>query len=337
MTGWMTASEAMSALGVKRRTLYTYASRGWIGTRPLDGRSKLYRRSDVDRLRERASTHRSRQTLAREALSWGEPVLTTRVSGIDRDGPYYRGVPALDLMDCTLHDVAELLWGTSVTWPEVLCARTVETIDDLRRAVDGLPRRPDPLQQAAQIATHVQCWAGLPSHPDLQAAQILCAEHGLNASTFTARVVASTGADLYAVVVAALAAFSGPRHGTASIELAALLANPARLRSAILNGQVPGFEHPLYPDGDPRGAALLERCPPQGALQQAVSSCEVLSLHPNLDAGLLAVCESHDLPPSTAPMLFAAGRTLGWLAHALEQRETPGLLRPRGRFAEWTA
>ncbi|MET0386238.1 MAG: citrate/2-methylcitrate synthase, partial [Polyangiales bacterium] len=94
---------------------------------------------------------------------------------------------------------------------------------------------------------------------------ILCADHELNASTFTARIAASTGADLYACLSAAMHTLSGGRHGGASARVEALLREidrPARaasvLRERFARGEnTPGFGHPLYPDGDPRGHALV--------------------------------------------------------------------------------
>jgi citrate synthase len=100
----------------------------------------------------------------------------------------------------------------------------------------------------------------------LRSALVLCADHDLNASTFAARVAASTGADLYACLAAALAAFSGPRHGGASEQVELLVqeaGTPERAAAAVgdrlrRGERLPGFGHPLYPEGDPRAALLLE-------------------------------------------------------------------------------
>jgi citrate synthase len=330
---WITAAQATERLGVKRRTLYTYASRGWIGTRALDGRRKLYRSADVERLRDRANAQRSHAVRAAQALSWGQPVLSTQVSGIDRDGPYYRGVCALDLVDEPLERVAERLWGCGEQlWPPRTLADRTTDLHTLRRWVDRLDRAHDPLVQAVRLVSAVRDWCGLPEHADLTAAQVLCADHGLNPSTFTARVVASTGADLTTCVVGALASFSGPAHGNASVQL-----------GRALDGQSvagdPGFGHPLYPDGDPRAEALLSRFdlaqPVFDGLRAQIESRAGAGVHPNVDAGLAALCLAHGLPWSAGPRIFLVGRLCGWIAHALEQRETPGLLRPRGHFAGW--
>src|SRR5690606_38814967 len=99
----------------------------------------------------------------------------------------------------------------------------------------------------------------------VRGALVLCAEHELNVSAFAARVVASTGAHLHATVCTGLAALSGPRHGGATARAHALigeaLASPSPADHVAARWQrgddLPGFGHALYPDGDPRAAALL--------------------------------------------------------------------------------
>jgi citrate synthase len=208
---------------VKRATLYTYASRGQVRVRKVGGRRKQYFAADIEALAQRSVAHAGRFPRAAAALAWGEPVLSTRISAIDRDGPYYRTIPAVDLVDRTLPELASLLWQTPPRdWPPTGAARAVD-VHALRRAIDALDLPDDPVDQAHALAAYARDAADLPDHPDFTAALALCVDHELNASTFTARVVASTGADLRACVVAALAAFSGPRHGVASLGLADLL------------------------------------------------------------------------------------------------------------------
>jgi citrate synthase len=183
----------------------------------------------------------------------------------------------------------------------------------------------------------------------VNAALVLCADHELNASTFAARVAASTGADLQACLLAALATFLGPRHGTASLEVEALLdevPRPARaeavVRARTTRGQaVPGFGHRLYPDGDPRATALLalvrqavRRPVPRLRVLDAVieATARVRGERPNIDTALVAAALAIGLPRGAGAALFAVGRTAGWVAHVLEQRESPTLLRPRARY-----
>lgn len=180
----------------------------------------------------------------------------------------------------------------------------------------------------------------------LSAALILCADHELNVSAFTARCVASAGSSPYAVVIAALSALQGYRHGGHTAQASALLAAAAHgVRPAIagyLKGgdNVPGFGHPLYPAGDPRGRCLLamldERYPGAASVRLANDLCAAVAgidgRQPTLDFAL-AVLAATIAAPRHAPLaLFALGRTAGWLAHAGEQYALDQLIRPRARY-----
>ena len=191
---------------------------------------------------------------------------------------------------------------------------------------------------------HLQCaqaWALDAQGADLvRMALVLCADHELNASGFTARCVASTGASLRAAVVGGLAALTGGRHGgtTARVEalwdeLGEALA-PARLRQRLARGEtLPGFGHHLYPEGDVRAALLLEMLPRQGPA--AALTAEVMALTglaPSVDFALVALRRHLQLPAGSAFGLFALGRCAGWLAQALEQRATRQIIRPRAAY-----
>ncbi|MFL5348613.1 MAG: citrate synthase family protein [Hyalangium sp.] len=184
----------------------------------------------------------------------------------------------------------------------------------------------------------------------LDRALVLCADHELNVSTFTARVTASSGADLYACVSAALAALSGPKHGGACDRIEALMQEVGRperaatvVRERLRRGEaVPGFGHQLYPEGDPRTPPLLEvawatRPEPVGVrVVRAVVETMAKAGHPppTVDIGLVALAAALGLPPGAAAAVFAVGRAAGWVAHVLEQREQGHLLRPRARYVE---
>src|SRR5438045_3369002 len=117
------AAEAARLLGVKRATLYAYASRGLVRSEPAPtGRGHRYSRSDLLRLRTRGDARAGHGPVAAGALRWGEPVLATAISFIADDGPRYRGAPAIELSRSASYEtVAELLWsGTrsaSSPWP----------------------------------------------------------------------------------------------------------------------------------------------------------------------------------------------------------------------------
>jgi citrate synthase len=105
--------------------------------------------------------------------------------------------------------------------------------------------------------------------------------------------------------------------------------------SARLAGDrsLPGFGHPLYPDGDPRAQALLARFPvPEDLMRLAAQVRATTGLTPNVDFALVALCDHLKAPEGSAFSLFAAARCAGWLAHALEQIQDGGLIRPRARY-----
>jgi citrate synthase len=96
---------------------------------------------------------------------------------------------------------------------------------------------------------------------------------------------------------------------------------------------LPGFGHPLYPEGDPRAAALLARTTvPRDLRRLAQEAEEITGLRPNVDFALLAMAQTLDLPEEAPFMLFAVGRCAGWIAHAIEQERTGDLIRPRARY-----
>ena len=172
-------------------------------------------------------------------------------------------------------------------------------------------------------------------------ALVLAADHELNVSTFAVRVVASTGAALAACVLAGLAAIGGPLHGGVSRQVSAMFAEPGMLtrpRQAIARRlargeRLPGFGHRLYPDGDPRAAALLAALGPARPWRAVIDAGEAAIGHrANIDAALAALEAAEALPQGAALALFAAGRTAGWIAHALEQVSEGALIRPRASY-----
>jgi citrate synthase len=193
-------------------------------------------------------------------------------------------------------------------------------------------------------------WSGGDTHAALliNSALILCADHELNISAFTARVVASGNATPYAVVMAGLAALSGSKHGGHTERVEAFLreagtpegvyeAMAGRLRRGE---RIPGFGHVLYPDGDPRGRALLEQVAeaypdsPALALAQATTeaAAQLIGDYPTVDFGLVILARALGLPRGAPLALFGLGRTIGWIGHAIEQYQLDRLIRPRARY-----
>jgi citrate synthase len=167
-------------------------------------------------------------------------------------------------------------------------------------------------------------------------------------SSFTARCVASAGADPYAVVIAGLSALAGPKHGGSGARVEAMLrsmrgerdmrtAVAARLRRGE---RLDGFGHPLYAAGDPRAAMLMEMLRERYAasselrriLKVEVAAATLIREKPNVDFALAAVARVLGLPAGSPLMLFAIGRTIGWIGHAIEQYATDHLIRPRARY-----
>jgi citrate synthase len=182
----------------------------------------------------------------------------------------------------------------------------------------------------------------------LESALVLCADHELPVSTFVARCVASSEATPYAVVVAGLSAMGGVKHG-GQTELVEAFMREAKdvggAREAISGRlrrgeRIPGFGHSLYPGGDPRGAELLRLTSaaypdsPAVALSAEVAdeALELIGERPTVDFGLVTLARTLGLPPGAAVALFALGRTVGWIGHAIEQYEGGSLIRPRARY-----
>jgi citrate synthase len=185
----------------------------------------------------------------------------------------------------------------------------------------------------------------------LQQALVLLADHGLAASTLAARVAASARANPYAVVAAGLGPLDGPLHGAASglayRMLTDVLAtgNAVEVISAHLRAgmALPGLGMRQYPEGDPRARALLaalRRLPDDDGVLRAVDAVsraaggrgEPEARHPNIDLALAALCLLTGMPAEAGEVIFGIARITGWIAHALEEYEEPGLRRPRGIY-----
>ena len=193
--------------------------------------------------------------------------------------------------------------------------------------------------------------------PDARAARIfdiamiLHAEHEMNASTFTARVVAGTGADLTSAVVAAIAALSGPLHGganAAAMELFEQWGTPERTPDAVREllehkAKLFGFGHPLYRAYDPRALILKGLSeelshdadgPNWFAITDAAERTvfEEKHLYPNVDLYSASVYRYLGIPTDLFTPVFAASRTAGWAAHVLEQHSDNKIIRPSATY-----
>jgi citrate synthase len=192
-----------------------------------------------------------------------------------------------------------------------------------------------PISHRLALAWHAE------AHEDLiRRALVLMADNELNASTFATRVAISTGASLAAGVLAGFTTLTGPLHGGAAQQFAQLIAqanagSPAQAVHDWLasNRALPAFGHPLYRDGDPRAKALIKLLPtmePHAALAAAAE--HQAGELPNADYALSLLTATCGLPKHAPFILFAVGRCVGWLAHALEQVQANRLIRPRARY-----
>jgi citrate synthase len=378
MSEWLSAEEAMRRLRVRPQTLYAYVSRGRVRAEPdpSEPRRSRYRMSDVAALAERSARGRKAADVAGHAIAWGEPVLASAITTV-RDGRlWYRSEDAVRLSEtATLEAVARLLRGglglppdgpqvappgesamarafaalaaraaadppTIDRTPENLASEGARLLDLMASAIAG----PDGsvLRDEEEGPIHARlgrAWrAPIGSWDLIRRALVLLADHELNASTFAARVAASTGAPMAAAVLAGLCALAGPRHGgmAARVERFAETAarrGPGRALTELRGAAPPGFGHPLYPDGDPRAEALLgviEPAPALTALQRTVQA--ETGARANVDFALVALRQTLGLPPEAPVALFAVARTAGWVAHAMEQIASGQLIRPRARY-----
>ena len=380
MADWLSADEALSRLRVRPQTLYAYVSRGRVRAEPdpSEPRRSRYRASDVAALAERKARGRKAADVARGAIAWGEPVLASAITTV-RDGRlWYRGQDAVRLAEtATLEEVARLLrGGIGLPSDEPLLAPPGPTAAARAFAAFAARAAADPPAQgrsagdlADEAAQLLDLMAAAITGPEgaglreedapaiherlgrawraprggwdaIRRALVLLADHELNASTFAARIAASTGASLSAATLAGLAALSGPRHGGMAARVEAFTAVAAAGRSvgdwrraARGGGPPPGFGHPLYPDGDPRAAALLAAIEVPPALARLRAEVEgATGERANMDYALTALRQSLQLPAEAPFALFAVARTAGWLAHAIEQIETGAVIRPRARY-----
>ena len=182
---------------------------------------------------------------------------------------------------------------------------------------------------------------------------ICTAEHGLNASTFTARIVASTGADCGAALSSAVGALSGPLHGGAPARVLPMLDAVAEMGDAekwvsealARKERIMGFGHRIYRAEDPRSRILKETAKELGSPQieiaeklEAAALEELERRHPerplrtNVEYYSAVVLDVAEIPPPLAPAMFACSRVAGWSAHILEQKKTGRLFRPNARY-----
>ena len=343
-----------------------------VSTDPADTRRSLYRAEDVAGLARRKQAGRKHETLAANALFGSEPTIPTALCAFFRGRPYYRGHDDVNLArTATVEEVARLMWDAAqavdfstpasarpaapgrlaaFTTLAGLAASGHSTVGRLTRVLHG--------EGQALVGQLANAFGAQPGRQPLhlrfakgwrqpaavaellRTAMVLLVDHELTSSAFAARIAASTGASLPACLVAGLTTLSGPLHGDASRRVQALFNEVERLGEDQVVAHylstgvpLPGFGHHLYPDGDPRAAALLALFEPPEAITRFIGKVtDLTGLQPNVDVALAALVAHLRLRADAAFGLFATARSVGLLAHSLEQLGVAQVIRPRGRY-----
>ena len=199
-------------------------------------------------------------------------------------------------------------------------------------------------------------WRGEPDPAHVQAIDayfVSAAEHGMNASTFTSRVIASTGADVAAAISGAIGAMSGPLHGGAPSRVLHMIeeiergADPAAYVKGILDRKerLMGFGHRVYRAEDPRARVLRRTAKQLGAPRYEIAEAlelaalaELRARHPervletNVEFWAAIVLDFAQVPSRLFTSMFTCARLAGWSAHILEQKRTGRLVRPSARY-----
>jgi citrate synthase len=302
-----------------------------------------------------------------------------QVWGLLVDGTYHPGLPPAEPHPLTVRsgsarvDVQAALAMLAPEWGfrELIDISEQEARDNLARAsvmalsfvaqsARGGGRPPVPqseIDKARSIPERFLIrWRGEadPRHVKaIDAYWISAAEHGMNASTFTARVVASTGADCAAALSAAVGALSGPLHGGAPSRVLMMLDEVEALgdaerwvKDALDRGErLMGFGHRVYRAEDPRARVLRRtareldspRLEAAEALE-AAALAELAARHPdrvlatNVEFWSAVVLDDADVPPELFTPMFTCARTAGWSAHILEQKREGRLIRPSAKY-----
>lgn len=295
------------------------------------------------------------------------------------DGRFGHGLPPAEPFPLPVHtgdvrvDVQAALamlapiWGyrplldTSDTQARADLARaSVMALSYVAQSARGIYQPAVPQHRIDQCSTITERfmtrWRGEPDPAHVKAVDaywVSAAEHGLNASTFTARVIASTGADVAACLSGAIGAMSGPLHGGAPARVLPMIeetertGNPAAVVHAVLDRgeRLMGFGHRVYRAKDPRARVLRRICEElkvpryevAAALEQA--ALDALAerrpdrvIETNVEFWAAVILDFAQVPPHMMPAMFTCARTAGWCAHIMEQKRTGRLVRPVARY-----
>ena len=243
---------------------------------------------------------------------------------------------------------------------EDLARVSVMALAFVAQSARGLGRPMVPQREVDKAQTIVERfmirWKGDPDPKHTQAVDayfVSAAEHGMNASTFTARVIASTGADAAACISGAIGALSGPLHGGAPSRVLSMLdeversGDPVRYVTGVLDRKerLMGFGHRVYRAEDPRARVLRRTAQELGSRRYEVAEAleraaieELTARYPdrplrtNVEFWSAVVLDLAEVPPHMFTSMFTCARTAGWSAHVLEQKRLDKLVRPSARY-----
>ncbi|MGH8966749.1 MAG: citrate synthase 2, partial [Actinomycetes bacterium] len=254
-----------------------------------------------------------------------------------------------------------LLDSSDTQTREELARASVMALSYVAQSARGIHQPAVPQHQIDQCSTITERfmtrWRGDPDPAHVKAVDaywVAAAEHGLNASTFIARVIASTGADVAACLSGAIGAMSGPLHGGAPARVLPMIEDVERtgdaaavVRRILDRGErLMGFGHRVYRAEDPRARVLRRICKELGAprhdvavaLEQAALA-ELADRRPdrvietNVEFWAAVILDFAQVPPHMMPGMFTCARTAGWSAHIMEQKRTGRLVRPTAQYA----
>ncbi len=302
------------------------------------------------------------------------------VWGLLVDGSYTPGLPPAEPFPLPVHSgdirvdvqsaIAMLapMWGMKPLFDtdderarEELGRAAVMVLSYVAQAARGLGQPMVPqseVDKAGSITERFMIrWKGEPDPKHVKAVDAYwasAAEHGMNASTFTARIVASTGADVGASLSAAVGAMSGPLHGGAPSRVLGMLDEVERRENAssyvkeLLDGgqRLMGFGHRVYRAEDPRARVLRRTAQqlsaPRYEVAEALEKAALAELRErrpdrvletNVEFWAAIVLDFAEVPPHMFTSMFTCARTGGWAAHILEQKHTGRLIRPSANYA----